>query len=156
MGYYSSQGSNAVCLSCSPQIANCATCGYINTNQSICISCQSGFLIEEWSCVSNCSLGNSSGQYCISYVCLGLADCAICSGVRCIQCNGSYVLDGNYNCVVNQVITPSTTPAALAEVPVPFPFVIATLMVMVLGFFLRHNYSKMFSPLFVYSLAGCL
>ena len=46
--------------------------------------------------------------------------------------------------------------AALSEIPVPFPFLISIVMLITLAFLLRHNYPKMFSPLFVYSLAGCL
>ena len=38
----------------------------------------------------------------------------------------------------------------------PFPFLIASIMVIILSFFLRYNYPKMFSPLFIYSLVGCL
>lgn len=46
--------------------------------------------------------------------------------------------------------------AALSEIPVPFPFLIAMVMVMVIAFFLKHHYNKMFSPLFIYGLAGVL
>jgi len=52
--------------------------------------------------------------------------------------------------------TPSDAVASFSEIPVPFPFLIAIIMVIIVSFFLRSHYPKMFSPLFVYALAGVL
>jgi hypothetical protein len=53
------------------------------------------------------------------------------------------------------MVTGSAVANALMGIPVPFPFLIAILMVMLIAFLLKHNFPKMFAPLFIYSIAGC-
>ena len=71
-----------------------------------------------------------------------------------MQCNSLYSLSSTYTC--SEVKSLSDVLAALSEIPVPFPFLIAILMVIVVSFFLKHNFAKMSSPIFIYSLAGVL
>ena len=112
-GYYSTLGSDASCITCTTNLANCIACKYVNL-QPACITCDSNYYIQEWTCVLNCTIGNSSGQYCLSPSCTGLSQCSICSGTRCIQCVTNYTLDSNFNCILNPITTTSNTPPALA------------------------------------------
>jgi hypothetical protein len=62
-------------------------------------------------------------------------------------------MDSSFVC--SQMVNGSAVANALMGIPVPFPFLIAILMVMVTAFLLKHNFTKMFAPLFIYSIAGC-
>jgi hypothetical protein len=53
------------------------------------------------------------------------------------------------------MVNGSAIAGALLSIPVPFPFLIAILMLMIVSFLLKHNFPKMFSPLFLYAIAGC-
>ena len=149
-GFYS-DGSN--CLTCPTSPSVCLVCSYVN-QQPACITCTAGSLIQEYVCVTSCTIGSASGQYCVSNSCSQLANCLVCSGTRCLQCSSLYTLSSTFTCTQNAHA--NAVLSALAEVPVPFPFLIVTIMVIILSFFLRYNYPKMFAPLFIYSLAGCL
>jgi hypothetical protein len=150
-GWYSD---GSLCQSCPSGPAQCLICSYGN-QQPICSSCQGEAYIQEYLCVSTCAAPMmASGQYCLSGDCSQLSGCLVCSGLRCVQCSGLYSLTGAFSCAQTTSLTSAV--ASLSEIPVPFPFLIATLMLMLLAFFLRYNYPKMFSPLFLYALAGPL
>lgn len=71
-----------------------------------------------------------------------------------MQCASLYQMDSSYVC--SALASTSAIANALLQIPVPFPFLIAMIMILIISFLLKHNFPKMFSPLFVYSLAGCL
>lgn len=147
-GYYSYSG---VCQSCP---STCSVCSYVN-QQILCTSCVNGNLIYGYQCVGTCpNSTQASGQYCSSSSCGSLDHCLSCSGYICLQCNSLYTLNANYTCT--EMVSSSAVLSALSQVAVPFPFLIAIIMVIVISFFLKHNYGKMFSPLFIYALAGVL
>jgi hypothetical protein len=62
-------------------------------------------------------------------------------------------MDAIYTC--SQFVSGSAIGNALLSIPVPFPFLISILMVIIIAFLLKHNFPKMFSPLFIYAIAGC-
>ena len=43
---------------------------------------------------------------------------------------------------------------ALAQIPVPFPFLIAIVALVIVAFLLKYHFQKMSAPLFLYALAG--
>jgi hypothetical protein len=63
-----------------------------------------------------------------------------------------YTLGGDFSC--SEVVTASAVLGALAQIPIPFPFLIAAVAVLLVAFFLKHNYPRMFSPLFIYACLG--
>lgn len=148
MSYYS-DGSQ--CLSC-PSL--CPTCTFRN-NKPACTSCAPSTFLYSFNCTSVCpSNTTASGQTCFSSDCSALSHCVSCSGQQCLECSSLYQMDSSYSC--SEFVSGSAISTALLKIPVPFPFLIATIMVLIIAFLLRHNFAKMFSPLFVYPLAGCL
>ena len=139
---------------CQPCPATCASCSLLN-QRPICSTCVNGTLVYSWDCVYECPVNSTvSGSYCVSLNCSELQGCLSCSGYRCLQCNSLYLLNSNYSCSYN--LDSSAVLSALSRIPVPFPFLIGTLVLIILGFLLKHNYPKMFAPLFIYSLGGVL
>jgi len=149
LSYYSD-----VAATCQPCPPTCTACSMVS-QRPLCSGCVNGTLIFSWDCVYECPANSSaSGSYCVSLNCSELEGCLSCSGYRCLQCNSLYVLGSNYSCSYN--LGASAVLSALSHVPVPFPFLIATLVVILLAFLLKHNYPKMFAPLFIYAVGGVL
>lgn len=147
-GLYSN---GAQCLVCP---ANCTTCTYLN-NQPACNSCAGSLLLYSFTCVGSCPNETTSlNGYCVSKDCSSLPHCTSCSGSQCIQCAAFYSMDSSYSC--SQSVSSSAVANALLSIPVPFPFLICIIMVIIIAFLLKHNFPKMFSPLFIYSIAGGL
>lgn len=146
-GYYSS---SSLCLTCS--VYNCSSCALINQQPS-CTSCPSDRVAFAFSCPTACPNETTlQNGVCQSASCSNLTGCVVCSGTRCLQCSGVYTLGGDFSC--SEVVSASAVLTALAQIPIPFPFLIASVAVLLLAFFLKHNYPRMFSPLFIYACLG--
>lgn len=147
VGYYSNGGQ---CISCP---GNCTTCSFLN-NQPACTNCLTGMLLFSFNCLAVCPNGTlSANGYCLSDDCSSLPNCISCAGSQCLHCSALYQMDSAYSC--SETVNGSAVAGALMSIPVPFPFLIAILMLMVVAFLLKHNFPKMFSPLFLYAIAGC-
>jgi len=145
-GYYSDGSDCRICPS------TCITCSYSNLQVS-CTSCVSGNYMYGYDCISTCpNTTKQQGQFCLSSDCTTMVNCLSCSSYRCIQCTALYSMDTNQICSI--MISSSAFINAISQIPVPFPFLIATIMIIILSFFLKYNFTKMYSPLFIYSLVG--
>ncbi len=146
-GYYSN---GALCITC-PSL--CPTCTFLN-NQPACTSCSNNTLLYSFACVQTCPNDTkASDKYCLSSTCT-ITNCISCSGSQCVQCAALYQLDSTFQC--SSYVNSSAVAAALFKIPVPFPFLICILMIFIISFLMKHNFPKMFSPLFIYPLAGGL
>jgi hypothetical protein len=145
-GYYSE---GTACRTC-PSL--CGSCSWVN-QQVACSSCINGSLIYSYDCVSECpNTTILSGMYCLSSDCSSLDNCMVCSGFRCLQCLNLYEITSDYSC--QKKPNDSAVLQALAQIPVPFPFLIAIVMLIVVAFLLKYHFQKMSAPLFLYALAG--
>lgn len=124
-----------ICYSCPSDCQDCV----FEMAQPICTSCPHSNYIYQTSCVSPCpNTTQISGIYCASSDCASLAHCLSCSGTRCIQCTALYTMDSSQSCSV--LISSSGVLAAMSQIPVPFPFLIAIIMVIIISFLLKHNF----------------
>jgi proprotein convertase subtilisin/kexin type 5 len=132
----------------------CTSCSFLN-NLPACLTCSTNTFSYSFSCVGSCPNSTTlTDNICYSSDCSNLPNCLSCSGTRCLQCTALYQMDNNFVC--SESITSSAVLAGILEMPVPFPFLIGIILLLVISFLLKNNFPKMFSPLFIYSIAGCL
>lgn len=48
----------------------------------------------------------------------------------------------------------TTTVNGVSEIPVPFPFIIASIVIITMGFLIHSRFKRMFAPFFIYALCG--
>lgn len=148
-GWYATNG---ICTACP---ANCSAC-VLQGNTVLCTSCLDSYAIYDIGCIlpENCPPDTTKeGSYCISPTCDSLSNCLTCSGLRCVECDSSFSLSSTTG-KCTAIAEDSKSIAAVSELPVPFPFVIATIIIIILAFLIRMQFPKMFAPLFIYSFMG--
>jgi hypothetical protein len=91
LGYYPNPTGSSVCVLCSTQMANCATCTKNSTGSFNCLTCAAGYVFTGTSCIS-CSISMCidyiyNGTGCLCTACqAGTAPFGMPLGVSCGSC----------------------------------------------------------------------